>query len=90
MEIEGFKKKSGRISLNIKITKELHSDIADLRHQAAELGGTFNVSSAVEDFLSCFVKESQIAFAKLRVGKQKRDEEQLDFDDSFDEFSKKG
>lgn len=90
MEIEGFKKRAGRISLNIKITKELHSDIADLRHQAAELGGTFNVSSAVEDFLNGFVKESQIAFTKLRAGRQKRDEEQLGFDDNFDDFSKKG
>lgn len=94
MKVEGFTKKAGRASLNIKITKELHSDIADLRHQAEELGGTFNVSSAVEGFLRNFINETQTAFAKLRADKAKADEvksqkqeEQLDFEDGFDEFT---
>lgn len=73
---------SNQVSLNIKISSALNSDLKALRKRAREQGVKFNVSALVEAYLIKVVETASDELLELRMNAKRKqfDDGQIDLD----------
>lgn len=77
---------SNQVSLNIKISPALNSDLKAMRKRAREHGVKFNVSALVEAYLTKVVETASDELLELGMNAKRKqfDDSQIDaFDDLF-------
>lgn len=80
---------SNQVSLNIKISSSLNSDLKALRKRAREQGVKFNVSALVESYLKEVVERASDELLELSMDARRGDDsQQMDAfpDELFGEF----
>jgi len=73
---------SNQVSLNIKISPRLNSELKALRKQAREQGLKFNVSAIVEAYLTKVVETAadELLDHNLKQKQKQFDDDQIDMD----------